>query len=63
MPREQYQFRIDNRPAAPVRDYWHSAAQDAVSAGYGVWAYHKQAVKLDDTQGASIERIVSEHKQ
>lgn len=57
MAREQYQFRLDGRPAAPVRDYWHDAARDAVSAGYGSWRYHKQAVSLDDTQGAEIVRL------
>ena len=50
-----YQFQIDNRPAAPVRVSWTTAAQDAVSAGYAQWC--PEGVMLDTTQGASIERI------
>lgn len=52
----KYQFYIDLRPAGPLRDDWIAAAQDAVNAGYAVWISEDQ-IKLDRTQGASIERI------
>lgn len=55
--RTQYQFTLDGRPAAPVRDDWWAAARDAVSAGCATWRYHKQAVALDDARGADIARI------
>lgn len=59
----RYQFQIDGRPAAPVRDDWHSAARDAVAAGCAVWRYHKQAISLADAQGADIARIREPAKQ
>lgn len=44
----RYQFQIDGRGfGAPVRDNWADAAQDAVSAGYGVWT-GTGGVKLDE---------------
>lgn len=37
---------------------WLQAARDAVQAGYAVWSgVFEDAIKLDNTQGATIERI------
>lgn len=52
----KYQFQIDSRPAGPVRKLWADAAEDAIGAGYGVWAgTTRTACKLDDQ--ASIARV------
>jgi len=51
----KYQFRIDGRQAAPVRDAWREAARDAVEAGYAMWSHGD--IIIDDNQGAEIARI------
>ena len=50
----RYQFCVDGRAAAFVRQSWHDAARDAVGAGYAVWQ-SKDSIRLAD--GAAIERI------
>lgn len=50
-----YQFTLDDRPAGPIREWWIDAANDAVDAGYATWI-DSDAVKIDDSQGASIKR-------
>jgi hypothetical protein len=52
----KYQFQVDNRPAAPARDKWEDAAQDAVSDGYAVWV---GGTSIKTVNGASIARIDS----
>lgn len=32
----RYQFQLDGKPAAPTRDDWETAFEDAKSMGYGV---------------------------
>lgn len=51
----KYQFQVDNRRAGPIRSTWRDAAQDAVNNGYATWV--RDGIRLDDSQGASIERI------
>ena len=51
-----YQFQIDNRAAAPLRDNWTDAAQDCVSAGFGSWRSNDE-LRLNDALGAEIKRI------
>lgn len=50
----QYQFRLDGRPAGPIRDTLGEAHGDAVQNGYAV--YTEDGIKLDATQGAEIAR-------
>lgn len=52
-----YQFQVDGRAAAPLREKWKIAAQDAVSAGYASWTRRGASIKLSDTQGAEIARV------
>lgn len=49
-----YQFQVDGRAAAPIREKWRVAAQDAVSAGYASWTRQGISIKLDYTQGAKV---------
>lgn len=53
----KYQFRVDGRPAAPIRKTWQEAAQDAVNAGYAIWGRGNSKIHLSDTAGAEIVRI------
>jgi hypothetical protein len=53
----KYQFQIDGRAGADVRDTWWEAAQDAVSAGYASWTGHDE-IKRDDQ--CEIARIPEE---
>lgn len=50
-----YRFSIDCRSSCPWRRSWKDAARDAVDAGYAVWVTPNE-IKLDDTQGAAIDR-------
>lgn len=50
----QYQFQIDNRPAAEVRRTWEAASLDAIKAGYAVRC-GKDKIRLNEQ--ASIARI------
>jgi hypothetical protein len=34
---DQFQLLFDDLPAAPARETWDEAAQDAVSAGFAAW--------------------------
>jgi len=44
----KYQFQIDGHSfGAPIRDRWEYAAQDAVSAAYGIWLSDER-VALDN---------------
>ena len=52
-----YQFQVDGRAAAPIREKWRIAAQDAVSAGYASWTRKGTAIKLSAGQGAEIARV------
>lgn len=52
----KFQFQIDNRPAAPVREKWEDAARDAIQAGYAEWR-DERAVQFDTTQGGAIARL------
>lgn len=50
-----YQFRVDGRSFGSLkRETWHEAAQDAVNAGFAVWA-GSGSVRIDDQ--ARIVRI------
>jgi hypothetical protein len=51
----KYQFQVDNRVVAPVRETYERAVKDAVSAGYAIIVGEK--VYLEATQGAEIKRI------
>lgn len=52
-----YQFQVNGRAAAPLREKWRIAAQDAVESGYAVWVRRGRSAKLDATQGAAIARV------
>jgi len=58
----KYQFQIDYRGAAPIRDRWEDAVQDAVNQGYAIWVNPDEA-RLDTTQGAYIARIRNDSHQ
>lgn len=53
----KFQFQIDGRRIGPIRDRWVDAAQDAVNAGYASWGKRHKTVYLDDSQGATIEKV------
>jgi hypothetical protein len=50
-----FQFVVEDMLSCPLRDNWQGAAEDAVRAGYAMWA-DKDELWLDDD--ASIKRIV-----
>lgn len=43
----KFQFFIDGREAAPLRDSWREAAQDAVSSGHAVWRWGSWSISMD----------------
>lgn len=55
--RRFYQFTIDGRPAAPIREQKRIAYQDAVSAGYASWTSDRKSIRLEYSQCAEITAI------
>ena len=57
----RYQFQVDGRPAAPVRNNWKDAAHDAINSGMAVWVTYEDSIKLMDNLGATIERFYNDN--
>jgi|KBSSwiStaDraftv2_1062776.scaffolds.fasta_scaffold1244296_2 hypothetical protein len=38
---DEFQFLMNDAPAAPVRESWDEAAHDAVSAGVAAWVWNQ----------------------
>lgn len=54
--RLKFQFQLDYRPAAPLRDTWLQAAYDAHEAGYAEWVYNGGKMPCS-AKRATIERL------
>lgn len=54
--KHKYQFEVNEKPKAPVRDTWEQAADDAQFCRYGRWV-NRQEFKLDENRGAKIRVI------
>lgn len=51
----RYQFQVDGRAAAPVRDEWEDAVSDAVQSGYAVRVDFDSAKLAPDAEIARVQ--------